>query len=63
MTIRPWRDIPQAVPTRLEDVIGILAPYYKGPPVSVEEMDRSVGEYLAERWRRFEETGTDYKDE
>lgn len=37
-------------PTRMEDVYGMLK--YDGPPVSIEEMDAAVGEYLRRKHAR-----------
>jgi AbrB family looped-hinge helix DNA binding protein len=47
--LRPCRAFP---PTRLEDVVGIAR--YKGPPLTLEDMDRAVEEAVLERWERFE---------
>lgn len=38
----------------IEDVVGCLKKYYKGPPISIEEIDRRAKEGFAEAWRRKE---------
>jgi AbrB family looped-hinge helix DNA binding protein len=47
--LRPAKPFP---PTRFEDVRGMLK--YKGPPVSIEDMDRAVDEAAREMWEEFE---------
>ena len=41
---------PAFPPTRMEDVFGVLK--YEGPPVSLDEVKRGVGESAAERYLR-----------
>ena len=33
----------------LDEVAGCLSKYYDGPPVSIEEMDEGIADYLAEK--------------
>jgi len=47
--LRPRRSF---APTLLEDVVGIAR--YKGPALTIEEMDRAVEEAVLERWERLE---------
>lgn len=37
-------------PTTLDEVIGIAG--YKGPPKTIEDMERGIDEALRERWER-----------
>lgn len=39
-------------PTRMEDVFGMLKPYYNGPPVSIEEMREAAIEGAVKRYER-----------
>ncbi len=49
VTLKPAPFVPR---TRLEDVAGMLAPYYSGPPVSVDEMNAAITEEISARHAR-----------
>jgi bifunctional DNA-binding transcriptional regulator/antitoxin component of YhaV-PrlF toxin-antitoxin module len=36
----------------ISELFGILAPHYRGPPISVEEMNEAVAESAVERYLR-----------
>jgi AbrB family looped-hinge helix DNA binding protein len=49
VTLKPARLFP---PTRLEDVVGMLQPFYSGPPKTIEEMDAAITEEVLARHAR-----------
>lgn len=51
------RRAPLFRPTTIDEVAGCLKPYYKGPPVSVDEMDEAVAEMFRRRY------GREYEDD
>ncbi len=49
VTLTPEKPFP---PTRLEDVAGMLAQFYSGPPKTLEEMDAAITEEVLARHAR-----------
>jgi AbrB family looped-hinge helix DNA binding protein len=46
------RRAPLFRPTTIDEVAGCLKPYYKGPPISVEDMDKGIEELFRSEWGR-----------
>ena len=52
VTLKPAKAAPLFPPTRLEDVAGMLAPFYSGPPKTLEDMDAAITEEVLARHAR-----------
>jgi AbrB family looped-hinge helix DNA binding protein len=50
--LKPVKSAPAFAPTRLADVAGMLAPYYSGPPKTIEEMNAGIEEEVLRRHAR-----------
>jgi AbrB family looped-hinge helix DNA binding protein len=46
-------------PYTIDDVVGCLRKYYKGPAISIEDMDRRAKEGFAKEWRKKEKRARD----
>jgi len=52
VTLRPVIPVPVFPRTKLEDVAGMLAKFYTGPPKTIEEMDAAITEEVRARHAR-----------